>query len=471
MTLIGLELSDAGILAAGSEPTRLLDVDGDRQESPGFAIPETNRLLVGNAAAARAHLFPLQVINTFWDQLSTEPLEQKNGHAQNHAEIACAHLSIIWENIKMHGDAMIIAVPDYYSREHMGLILGMAKELSIPVKGFVSLPIASSRNPCPDAALMHLDVHMHRFEISYLHQSEYLTRENSVTVQEISLEKLYRAWVESIAEEFVRTTRFDPLHQAATEQELYDRLPAALEIFKTHPSFIFDISQGEHSYRITLLRDMLKKKSEAVYDEICRLIVKVLDEQSKKGTLTALQLTHRIACLPGLKDKLSEIDNYKIMELEPGAGARGAMQFWSQMADEHTGDGASFFTRRPWQQTEQSHSQIIPHDASEKMEPTHVLYHDIAYPLSEKPLVIGSDHYPAGTGIHIQTQLSSISKKHCTIQRESDVVVLRDYSNEGTFVDDQRVNGSIALAPGQVVRLGASGETVRLISSMERDEA
>jgi len=68
MTLLGLELSDAGILAAGGNPSRLLEVDGQKQESPGFAIPEKKRLVVGNSAASKAHLFPLQVINRFWDQ-------------------------------------------------------------------------------------------------------------------------------------------------------------------------------------------------------------------------------------------------------------------------------------------------------------------------------------------------------------------------------------------------------------------
>ncbi|MBW2320598.1 MAG: hypothetical protein JRF31_07070, partial [Deltaproteobacteria bacterium] len=195
------------------------------QESPGFAIPEKKRLLVGNNAASKAHLFPLQVINRFWDQLNTEPLKQKHRHAQNHAEIACAHLSHIWEHIKIHGNEMIIAVPDDYNREQLGLILGMARELSIPVNGFVSLPIvpvngfvslpiAASFHPFPDAMLLHLDIHLHRFEMVYLRQDEQLTRENSVTVQEINLEHLYRGWVESIAEEFVRSTRFDPLHQA-----------------------------------------------------------------------------------------------------------------------------------------------------------------------------------------------------------------------------------------------------------------
>ena len=205
MTLLGLEISDAGILAAGSDPLRLLEIDGQKQESPGFAIPEKNRLVVGNKAASKAHLFPLQIINRFWDQLNTEPLKQKYRHAQNHAEIACAHLSHIWEHIKMHGNEMIIAVPDYYRREQLGLILGMARELSIPVNGFVSLPIAASFHPCPDAMLLHLDIYLHRLEMVYLRQNEQLSREDSMTIQEINLEQLYRGWVESIAEEFVRT--------------------------------------------------------------------------------------------------------------------------------------------------------------------------------------------------------------------------------------------------------------------------
>ncbi len=470
MTLLGLELSDAGILTAGGNPSRLLEVDGQKQESPGFAIPEKKRLVVGNSAASKAHLFPLQVINRFWDQLNTEPLKQTYQHAQNHAEIACAHLSHIWENIKMHGDEMIIAVPDYYSREQLGLILGMAQELSIPVNGFVSLPIAASFNPCPDAMLLHLDIHLHRFEIVYLRQDEHLTRENSLAVQEINLEQLHRGWVESIAEEFVRTTRFDPLHQAATEQELYSRLPTALEIFKSHSSFIFEISHGKHRYRTPLLWGLLKQKSEAVYDEIRRSIVKMRDAYGKNSLLIVLQLTHRIARLPGLKDKLSEIDHCEIMELEPGAGALGVLRIWDQLGDRHSGNGASFFTSRPWRQAEPKVSQTIPYETPGKMRPTHLLYRDVAYPLSQKPLFMGCDPYPAGKSIYVQAQSSGVSKKHCTVHRDGDRIILTDTSNQGTFVNDQRVDGSTTLELGQIVRLGTSGETFRLIACMETHE-
>ena len=36
MGLIGLEINDSGIIAAGGSPPKLLDLDGQAQESPGF---------------------------------------------------------------------------------------------------------------------------------------------------------------------------------------------------------------------------------------------------------------------------------------------------------------------------------------------------------------------------------------------------------------------------------------------------
>lgn len=462
MTLLGLELSDAGILVAGDNPVRLLTVDGQEQESPGFAIPEKERLLVGKPASDKAHLFPLQVISRFWDQLNTEPLKQKNRHAQNHAEIAYAHLFHVWEIVKQYGDEMIIAVPDFYSKEQLGLILGMAKELSIPVKGFVSLPIAASYHADPNAMLLHLDIHLHRFEITHLHQGEHLTAKNSTTFEEISLEQLYRSWVETIAEEFVHATRFDPLHQAATEQELYNRLTTALDIFKTQSSFLFELSHGKDRYRINLLRDVLFQKIEKIYDDICRFIEKMRGDHGKNNVLTVLQTTHRVASLPGLKDKLLEIENCKIIELEPGAGALGVLKLWDQLTDKHLGNGTSFFTSRPWQQTE---SKIPP-----TIRPSHLLYRDVAYPISEKPLIIGYDQHPFGKGIRVEAKSSDVSKKHCTVQREDDRIVLTDYSSQGTFVDNRQVKNSVILELGQVVRLGTSQETIRLIACLDADE-
>jgi pSer/pThr/pTyr-binding forkhead associated (FHA) protein len=101
---------------------------------------------------------------------------------------------------------------------------------------------------------------------------------------------------------------------------------------------------------------------------------------------------------------------------------------------------------------------------------THLLYRDVAYPISDKPLTIGCDDYPDGKGIPVQTKASGVSKKHCTVQRNGDRIALTDNSRQGTFVEGQRVDGSAFLELGQIIRLGTSVETIRLIACINTDE-
>ena len=208
----------------------------------------------------------------------------------------------------------------------------------------------------------------------------------------------------------------------------------------------------------------------AMYDEICRFIENMRHEQRKDDSLTVLQLSHRVACLPGLKDKLSGLDNIEIIELEPGAGALGALRFGRQLPDPHSKNGVSFFTSRPSQQPKPQLARAVSRKTPEKMLATHLLYRDAAYPISDKPLTIGRDDSPDGKGISIRTQASGVSKKHCTVQRNADMIVLTDYSRQGTFVGGQRVDGNFVLELGQIIRLGTSGETIRLIACMNADE-
>ena len=53
MTLLGMELSDAGIMVAAGDPPQLLAVEGPLRESPGFAVQEKGRLLVGKDAESK----------------------------------------------------------------------------------------------------------------------------------------------------------------------------------------------------------------------------------------------------------------------------------------------------------------------------------------------------------------------------------------------------------------------------------
>jgi hypothetical protein len=467
MGVLGVELSDAGIFVAGGDPPGLLKVDGDSVESPGFALPEKKQLTVGTAAERKAHFYPRQILNQFWDQLNTEPLEQTNPFAHNHAEIAYEHFARIWQRIRQHGDEMVVAVPGFYTRAHLGLILGITNELGIQVNGFTPLAIAAVPDQLPQGTWLHLDLHLHRFEVTHLQRADQLSREESISVEGSGLSTLYRRWVDAIAEEFVRHTRFDPLHRAATEQELYDRLPGVLAQLNQQTGVYFEMTGGSKVYHVTLTRDLFSQTAESVTQEIRRRIAGFCDRYDPGASGRVLLLTDRFARLPGLKDTMGGIENCKIIALPAGSGALGALQFCDTLRQQNDNRSAPFLTTRklPVNQTPAVETNRQPPPAQQR--PTHILYRNLAYRIGETPLIIGLAGVKDVSGIQISGQVAGVSRKHCSVQLRGNQIVLDDHSTYGTYVNEQPVAGRTVLELGQVIRVGTPGEKLKLIACLD----
>jgi hypothetical protein len=476
MGLLGLELSDAGILVAGGNPPALLRVDGTQTESPGFAVPEGNRLLVGTAAQKKAHLNPVQVHSRFWDQLNTKRLKSHLPGAGNHAEIAFAHLAFLWQRVGRHGDRLVMAVPGFVGRYQMGLILSMCEELALPLQGVVSLPVASTQPNDGDRMIAHVDIHLHRLEVSLLQSDgDRLTLIDSASTPDHGLLYLCRKWVESIGAEFVRTTRFDPLHRASSEQELYDRLPLVLSAMEKESSMPFVMNSGGNPYKVKLSKDLFMNDSETVFWEIRRLLAGFRARQETPAQPLRVQITHRIRRLPGWEFMLRNPGNDRLMELEVGSGALGVLTLWEELTAKDKGQ-TSFIASRPWRETIlPPHSAPLPRRSSQAAasgytRPTHVLYRHRAYRITEKALVVGKGQADLGISISLQGDLAGVSKRHCSIQLQGEHVVLTDHSTCGTFVDRLPVGGTMVLKLGQVIHVGTSGERLDLIA-VENDGA
>jgi hypothetical protein len=465
MNLLGLELCDAGILVAGDEPPRLLRIDEDSLESPGFALPDKKTLIIGKAAERRARLFPRQIMNRFWDPLATDPLDQPLPTAGNQAEVACAHLEQVWNQARHFGNAMAIAVPAGYQRTQLGLLLGMSQELGIPVQGFVSLPVAAAA-PGPESLHLHIDVHLHRFEVSILKPEGRLEFQEALTVNEKGLEGLYKLWAQAVAAEFVRLTRFDPFHSAETEQELYRRLPEALAALQREPATTIAIPAGHSTYSVSLMRAMLLETARPAYEE---LLAAVHDARRRGGaaeTAVSVQVSRRVARLPGVLDRLRQMPNARIVELPVGAAALALPGLWRELTAGRQMAGASFFNSRPWTAAELS-SATGPATTT----PTHLLYRNLAYPLTGNPLTVGTNPPAEGRSIHIAADAGAIDPAHCAVQLQGEKAVLADLSSSGTFLNDRRVEGSAALNVGDAIRLGNTAETLVVIACIDSHEA
>ncbi len=159
--------------------------------------------------------------------------------------------------------------------------------------------------------------------------------------------------------------------------------------------------------------------------------------------------------------------NSHIIELQPGCGALGILRSMRQLFEQQAGNSAPFLTSRPLP-AEGPISYKEPKRPPEvQKQPTHVLYQNLAYPITEKPLIIGHQGVADGSGIQIQGQIAGISRKHCAVQLQENKVVLNDYSTYGTFVDENPVAGKTILLLGQTIRVGTPGENLKLIACLD----
>ena len=457
--MLAIELNDVGIIAVDGTTVLL--------ESPGYALIGPQRVLVGRAAHQQARLHPRQIHHRFWVDLGTAQLPHPYPHVNSHADLACAHLAHVWDQLPQDAEGVVFAVPGSFSKEQLGLLLGIARELSIPVTGMVDAAMAAIPRPFPARKLLHLDVQLHRMTLTHFEQGEQLTRGRVEILDQGGLVSLQDAWVKVIADTFVRATRFDPFHLAATEQELYARLPGWLEALQQRPVTALEMQAGGKVYRISVTSEQLARATGIAYDQVAAR----LGAARRMSEGTALQVAHRLSNFPGLLDRLRQLPDCEVSTLDPDAAARGALRHREVIGSDR--QTVVFVAELPWTGEAGTTPRPTPPPPvpSAGARPTHILYQGLAYPVGSLPLVIGRDIPSTRSGITIANSSAGISRVHCSIISRGHELLLEDHSTFGTFVNEQRVDDRAVLRIGDTVRIGSPGEELQVILVVPPDEA
>lgn len=465
MTLIALELSDAGIMAATGTPARLIPVDGTSLASPGYILPVKKKLSVGKSAESQAHRLPRQMHHRFWDQLSTLPLKPRERWAGNYAEMALKHLAEIWRQVETYGQALVITLPGYFTREQMGLVLGIARDLKIDVVGLVNQAVASAPHPVATGHLLYADIHLHRTEVSLLNQGDHLQHQQTLSL-DTGLIGVHRRWIDTIAEEFVSATRYDPLHTAASEQELYDRLPGVLDDLAQNAVTTVEARTDHTVHRISLPRETLVRRAEDFYEQIRDLIRNCMEKDESKPAGVTLLLSHRMGQLPGLADGIRRHLGAEILNLTPGASATNLLTIWDQLKRQAGVEGAFFFSQRPWGRVPDPEAPIQTDPQDSTLTPTHLLYGHIAYPLSELPLAVIQNDTGQMNRLAIVPRDKARDDILFTVCLADGHAVLSVESTREITVDGQQATGRVALVLGQTICTANSEDAVKLITCL-----
>jgi hypothetical protein len=358
MTLTALEINDAGVLAVGA--------DGIFLESPGFALLDERGIVVGRDARRRARLQPRLVNHRFWDQLSTDLIRTPARVSVSSAELVSLHLASIWRHVSRTTDQVILAVPGCYSTTQLGLLLGISQELGIPVGGVIDsgLAAATASGVLPGC---YLDIQLHKVHVTTLSSPVESKPSRCNAIDEWGLVALYEHWQRVIRDEFIRTTRFDPLYSAQSEQALFDGLAPWLSDIETRSSIEVGLGGPDgRVHTIALAREQLVSAVLKRYAEIATLV-----DESSVGGERVIQLSHRLGGLPGVREALGN-SSEDIRVLPLASAARGALEHADVILD----NGATTFTDRlPGAQPGRDTANVTP------TLPTHLLYGGRAYPL------------------------------------------------------------------------------------------
>ena len=451
MSLLAVHLNDAAI--------SIHDADRVLYREPGFALLEDDRLTTGKDAFSQARLKPRFIHNHYWSELRTEPLPDRRFRHLSAADIVSRQLEQMWQRVS--GDAVVVAVPAYMDTASLGLFLGIAAELQIPVAGMVDAAVAATRREYQAAVPVHVDLGLHSAMLTRLTQAGHVQVDRAEVIDDCGLIALHDAWIRQIAEAFVRQSRFDPLHTAETEQMLQDRLNDWLVAASSGETVQLDIEYRGIGHSAEMESLELVATAAPVYHRI----VSNLRALYRADETPALQLSDRAARMPGLAEILKARVGGELYVQEPGATARGLL---ARCGDMRPGQGAVSLVRKlPWDQA----AVAAPADnaPSHSGQPTHALFDNRAYAIDSEPLVLGTQTAGAARSIELQQDMPGVSRQHCALQQENGQCIIRDYSRYGTFLNGHRIEDSAVLQVGDLVRLGTPGYELRLITTETGD--
>jgi len=431
LVLAVININDAGIQVG---------LDGDlTRTSPGYAVLNNGQLMVGEVAARNARLLPRWTNNRFWSQLSTAPIESGTAQVRHHADLAFAHLEELWQPISAEATDAILIVPGYFSTEQLGLLLGMARECQIPVRGIADHSVIAASNLPLRQNVLHLDIHLHSMTLSALSNTGTLARRSVTTIVEIGLATLWDRWADIIANQFIQTTRFDPMHEAASEQRLFDQLPdwvAGLGNETMH-TFELEIEGAEHSVAVS--HDNLLRACASLYPQI----VQAIRAEIPAGENASLLLSHRLQGFPGLLDSLGLIPEVSINDLAERKTIGSASMNRDQII---SSDGAISHV------TQIQAGEIAGETDAIARPATHLLWQHHATPI--------------GTQFKLDANLENGPRRSdnpvATFYSRAGQLMMDCHQPDQLAVNGERPEASTQLQPGDVLEL--QNETITLVS-------
>ena len=448
MTVLGVHLDDAEFAVARDGATlasALSIVHADPSDPSRFGTP----------AADTARRTPHLVSLTHWSSLA-----RGAALARPVQSVLRAELRERLGTLHRPGDSLQLAVPAALEAPALGWVLGACRAESLPVAALYDGAAVAVSALGLQGTVVVLEAGLHHLgAVRVVTEGGTARRRAARVTRDTGLMALRQAWMQLIAEAMLLRSRFDPLHDAASEQRLFDRImPAAAEA-ATESSVTLELPTGGLPCAVTLSRDQFAAAARPVQ----RALLSSIDGLRPPGAPFTLLVPAVLLAVPGLAPSLLALPNSRVFVLPSDLIARAVSMLSAESAAADESAEVLLHRAVPQMPPLEAASELVAgtNDPPHRAPPTHVLWEGQALPLVGA-LEVG--RAPAAGGVRLGDGLAGISRMHCSLCTSASGVELVDHSRFGTWLNGRRVAGRASLAAGDRIRIGDPGVELALIA-------
>lgn len=457
MATLAVELDDRALAIA--RDGRLLSSE------PGVVcgvVEEPAELLVGAAAWDRARSMPTRTSTQHLNAVLMSSAGERAASRLLGAELRQRLAAVAADAaapIAESSDPVWWLTPAHASPAGLSQLLGLARRLSVPVAGFVdSAVISTATLDCTGlVVVLQLGLH-HAGAVLVDAAGGEARRRGSLVTEGCGLLQLYQSWLDLIRATLIRHTRFDPLHSASGEQQLFAALPALLAAAVANSVAKVQVDDGRRHYQVDLSLEQLTRAAQLLIGKLAELAHRL----RPAGAPVDLVVPRLVAALPGMQAALGSCHNGRLILLPEGFAATAASSGVLPECRQGRVRWLRALHKVPSERLQEQVSTQLPAAGAQGTAPSHVLFASQVYPVGQTVLIGRKVAGPAT--IRVADGVPGVSRRHCTLLQDGSQVTLLDHSSFGTFVNNERVVERVRVYAGDQIRLGEPGTTLTLIA-------
>lgn len=344
MATLGIELSDVGVhgVVIGEDgSSRTIQLGNESERLPAYAFSGANegRLVFGAEAQELGQVYPRRVNSSFIDDLSLQSTNFEGRQSRiAYSQIAYKFFSELVTRVNNEAetiDRAVIAVPGHYlehnshSEQRIGILLGILKDLNLPVVGVVDMAAASLYSEglwgvAEGERLFHLDLLLHATHITVFNKHYGLERVYFSRQPQNGFHAMQERFTNALASRFLKQTSFDVTEDRKIEQAFHAQTREMLFHLGKFSEASLEVSTKEKSRQMTVTRDAAAIDLAPYVKVLTQLLLRAVNDYGDGDRPVQVILSERAAAIQGLKEAILAQGIGVVKQLPAESAAFGA---------------------------------------------------------------------------------------------------------------------------------------------------